>query len=520
MHETSKAVQRRLHDSNFLSRYFVGNGIDIGAGNDALGQYIELFPLMSSCLSFDREDGDAQEMAACKNEQYDFVHSSHCLEHVIHPDVALKSWFRILKPGGHLIVLVPDEDMYEQGIFPSTFNSDHKHTFTTFKAKSWTDKSWNLLSLIADISPDAELIKIEKLTGTFRFGLDRQDQTLSPIGEAAIEFIIRKREDRSDRQPARVLGSGANRITDRPKIALHRPGAIGDIIMTLSLVPLLKQKYPDHDIHYFCHPLIGRQLTWLMRAAGIDHGFDSGLFDEKQHEYAQAFNLIGYPLHEGYPEKPMKKHLIEYFANEMGMTASYELPHLTLDMPPPHTEKPLRYATIHPKAGWSSYKNWPHARWEEVMAEFPDIVFYQIGAENDPKLHGAEHYAMGKPLDVSIDLMAHADLHLGIDSWTNHLTNIKWKPSGFTPAIILWGSTQASAAGYSRNTNISLGLQCQPCFREDPAISRMPRGPCINPPGQVYEHPRHACMINISVDRVVKEIEAQWSNGQRAKIDL
>ena len=117
---------------------------------------------------------------------------------------------------------------------------------------------------------------------------------------------------------------------------------------------------------------------------------------------------------------------------------------------------------------------------------------------------------MGQPLEHSIDLMAHATLHLGVDSWTNHLTNIQWKDIGFTPAIILWGSTQASASGYARNTNISMGLKCQPCFREDPKISRMPRGPCINPPGQDYEHPKHACMAGITVKRVLDEIEKLW----------
>jgi len=48
MYELSKSIQRRLHDSNFVTRYFVGAGIDIGAGNDSLAQYRELFPLITS----------------------------------------------------------------------------------------------------------------------------------------------------------------------------------------------------------------------------------------------------------------------------------------------------------------------------------------------------------------------------------------------------------------------------------------------------------------------------------------
>jgi ADP-heptose:LPS heptosyltransferase len=472
---------------------------------------------MGSVRSWDREDGDAQEMASCKNEQFDFVHSSHCLEHMVAPATALENWFRILKPGGYMIVLVPDEDMYEQGVFPSTFNPDHKHTFTVLKKyHSWSTHSYEVFDLIEGLGETTDVIKIERLIGTYRFGLPRQDQTLGPIGEAAIEFVIRKRVSPLKDQPARIMPGHTTYMKARPKIALHRPGAIGDIIMTLSLVPLLKQKYPEHDIHYFCHPTIGRLLTRLMQMAGIDHAFSSDDFVNMKSQYAASFNLIGYPLQDGYPEKKMKRHLIEYFATEMGLIGPHDsynpFPALSVE-PGPHPieeARHFRYATIHPQAGWSVYKNWPIERWEAVVTACPDIVFYQIGAETDAKIRGVDHRFMGKPLDTSIDLLAHASLHLGIDSWTNHLTNVEWKLRGFTPAIILWGSTQASAAGYPRNVNISLGLDCQPCFREDPKISRMPRGPCINPPGQVYEKPEHACMAGISVERVLQEVERLW----------
>ena len=109
------------------------------------------------------------------------------------PKVALQNWLRILKPGGHLIVLVPDEDMYEQGVFPSTFNPDHKWTFTVSKSKSWSARSLNLMTLLTGLDPSVDIIKLEQITGSFRFGMPRGDQTLSSVGEAAIEFIIRKR---------------------------------------------------------------------------------------------------------------------------------------------------------------------------------------------------------------------------------------------------------------------------------------------------------------------------------------
>jgi len=193
MHELSKSVQRRQHDANFLTRYFVGDGIDIGAGPDPLGQYVELFPLLSSVRAWDLHDGDAELMASCTDEQFDFVHSSHCLEHMRNPAIALINWFRIVKPGGHLVVVVPDEDMYEQGVFPSSYNPDHKATFTIFKGLSWSGRSFNLIELLKELGPYADIIKLEQLTVSYRYGLPRMDQTMTPIGECAIEFIIRKR---------------------------------------------------------------------------------------------------------------------------------------------------------------------------------------------------------------------------------------------------------------------------------------------------------------------------------------
>ncbi|HWT28289.1 MAG TPA: class I SAM-dependent methyltransferase [Methylophilaceae bacterium] len=192
MYEASKALMRRLHDIRFATRYFVGNGIDIGCGPDPVSQYQEQFPLMRSCRSWDMPDGDAQLLASVADEAFDFVHSSHCLEHMRDPREALQHWLRVLKPGGHLIVTVPDEDLYEQGIFPSTNNSDHKWTFTIAKQASWSGRSVNLCTLLSEFAVVAQVIKIELLDASFRYGLQRMDQTMTPVGECAIEFILRK----------------------------------------------------------------------------------------------------------------------------------------------------------------------------------------------------------------------------------------------------------------------------------------------------------------------------------------
>lgn len=192
MHEASKALMRRLHDNRFSTRYFVGDGIDIGCGPDSIAQYAEQFPLMRTVRNWDLPDGDAQYLKTVTDNSLDFVHSSHCLEHMVDVKESLKNWLRVLKPEGHLVVLIPDEDMYEQGIFPSTNNSDHKWTFTTHKNHSWSDKSINVFNLLTEYSSIAQTLKVELLDATFRFKAHRFDQTRTPVGECAIEFIMRK----------------------------------------------------------------------------------------------------------------------------------------------------------------------------------------------------------------------------------------------------------------------------------------------------------------------------------------
>jgi len=197
MWEQSKAAKRRFSIGSFHNRYFVGHGIDIGGKPDPLGQYAGIFPLMASCRTWDLEDGDAQFMEGVPDNTFDFLHSSHCLEDMVDVDQALANWIRIVKPGGFLIITVPDEDLYEQGNWPSRYNPNHKWTFTILKEKSWSPRSVNVLDLVKRFAGQVEVEKIELIRDFFRDAWVPQgvDQTRTPVAECAIEFILRKRTD-------------------------------------------------------------------------------------------------------------------------------------------------------------------------------------------------------------------------------------------------------------------------------------------------------------------------------------
>jgi SAM-dependent methyltransferase len=193
--ETSKSLIRRSFDRRFATRWLVGSGIDIGAGNDSLGAYASMFPLIKSVLAWDIPNGDATLMKNVPDENFDFVNSSHCLEHLIDPSLALINWIRICKPDGHLLLIVPDEDLYEQGVWPSTYNADHKWSFTIGKTNSWSPKSINVIDFLRPFCHKVDILKIELLDSGYFYGIARIDQTQKIMGESAIEIILRRKRE-------------------------------------------------------------------------------------------------------------------------------------------------------------------------------------------------------------------------------------------------------------------------------------------------------------------------------------
>ena len=147
MNESSKSKQW-FSDAQRAS--LRGRVLDIGAGAD---------PVTPDAIAFDLAQGDANRITTFEAGSFDCVYSSHCLEHMHEPVATLANWWSLVKPGGVLFVIVPDEDLYEQGRFPSRFNDDHKHTFTLSKKRSWSPRSHNVLDL-AQALPQAHLVSL------------------------------------------------------------------------------------------------------------------------------------------------------------------------------------------------------------------------------------------------------------------------------------------------------------------------------------------------------------------------
>ena len=64
---------------------------------------------------------EATDMKGLPSNAYDFVLSSHMLEHTANPILALLEWKRLLKAGGVLVLLLPDK----------RYTFDHRRSITT-----------------------------------------------------------------------------------------------------------------------------------------------------------------------------------------------------------------------------------------------------------------------------------------------------------------------------------------------------------------------------------------------------
>jgi len=76
------------------------------AGYDAMG-----FEISRPRVEFGQEMlrvNLTSHIASLSDASFDVIYSAHCLEHIPNPDIPLRQFQRLLKPGGHLFIYVPN----------------------------------------------------------------------------------------------------------------------------------------------------------------------------------------------------------------------------------------------------------------------------------------------------------------------------------------------------------------------------------------------------------------------------
>ena len=175
--ETAKAKDRR-HREDFFNKYCKGKGLDIGFGGDLI---------VPDALGFDIEHGDATYIKRISKIKFDFVYSSHLLEHIHKQGLALQNWWSVLNPGGFLILYIPHRDLYEKKkTLPSNFNTDHKQFFVLEKDEP--PCTIGIISLINKSLQDNEIIYAKVCDENYK----PNNVNEYSEGEYSIEVVVKK----------------------------------------------------------------------------------------------------------------------------------------------------------------------------------------------------------------------------------------------------------------------------------------------------------------------------------------
>jgi predicted SAM-dependent methyltransferase len=97
-----------------INKYCVGQGLEIGAGrnpycNPETTKFLDKYTENADATSAPDFISDAH-IVPCDDESFDYVMSSHVLEHMQDAIGALKEWIRVLKKDGTLFLVLPHAD--------------------------------------------------------------------------------------------------------------------------------------------------------------------------------------------------------------------------------------------------------------------------------------------------------------------------------------------------------------------------------------------------------------------------
>lgn len=126
--ETTKSYARKIADG-FFDRYLAGDAIlEIGFR----GYFGGSEPIVEQAIGIDVDypGYDGTHLPFPDNSQ-DAIYTSHTLEHISDYQASIREWFRVLKLGGHLVIVVPHQFLYEKKTtLPPRWNFDHKRFYT------------------------------------------------------------------------------------------------------------------------------------------------------------------------------------------------------------------------------------------------------------------------------------------------------------------------------------------------------------------------------------------------------
>lgn len=252
--------------------YARGRAIDLGCGErKVFRSFLGVDNCQDNLLFGARIQPDmvvetVADLSRFADRSHDCVFSSHTLEHIEDWEAALAEWWRITDVGGHLILYLPDKDLYPRIGQPGA-NPDHKHDFGPD----------DIVEAMRDAHPGWDLLVKERR---------------AQADEYSFLLVFRRRADRA-------CVEAWNTPKPEKSLALVRLGAFGDALWLTSVLPHLKaQGYhitvytQDQGEQVLRHdPNVDRIIT-MPEYLFADVNLVAYLLHE-QRKYGRFINLVG-----------------------------------------------------------------------------------------------------------------------------------------------------------------------------------------------------------------------------------
>jgi heptosyltransferase-2 len=271
----------------------------------------------------------------------------------------------------------------------------------------------------------------------------------------------------------------------KPRLLVIRGGAIGDFILTLPAIALLREAFPAAHIEIlgYQHIIALAERRWYADATrSIEYGAMAGFFIPRSElapdlvEYFASFQQVVSYLFDpdGFFEANVRRagvknflpayakiddseHAARQLARPLQSLALY-LDHHAATIHPSEEDRAFAAAflgdsarpviAMHPGSG-SARKNWPIDRWrklgDRLLARDPATRLLLVGGEADSAQLAAlssawagdsVKFARALPLPALAAVLARCTLFLGHDSGISHLA-----AAAGTPCVLLFGPT-------------------------------------------------------------------------------
>lgn len=137
-----------------LAPFCVGDGVDVGFGGDPIKPdtiCMDLPKKYSNAGTMNQHlHGDCRCLYWFKDNVLDYVYSSHVLEDFSETKEIILEWLRVIKPGGNLVLFLPDEQLYREFCKLTNQRGNQHHVYSNF--------SFIFLKDIFNTIPNVEII--------------------------------------------------------------------------------------------------------------------------------------------------------------------------------------------------------------------------------------------------------------------------------------------------------------------------------------------------------------------------